>query len=327
MLTFEIFDGEYATPEYSSLEISPLINGAPLADILQALVKKERAVCHEHLHGLTSYIPYYDIADYMKDERSHRKLMFFCPTHPEKCGCDCEFSACLRKKGGAIIMDRFVQSCYGHAGKRAADYALDMRKFAFDENEYRAELERVKKAFDSKERTNMLLLPTAQMKAYRDGEETSFYVRGARKRTWIHPGSDESGKHEASADGCLDIIIPLEGMAPGDKILVRFDDIDWEYSTSDDETIVYGGHNKGYYYGVCVPDNDSLDRSNGNALSSFIVETMLLKDCPDRYLFRDIQFEIVKRKGSEKSDFIVLTVAWCSEEQENAEEIAINATW
>jgi len=325
-LTFDIFDGAFATSDYSSLEISPLVDSSPLADMLEKAIKScGSGACGEFSPMLETRLPCLDIADYMKQERSRRKLLFFCEAHD--CGCSCDISASLRHKGGAVTMDQFVHRRFCYDDNQVADSDLGLQPFVFEKNEYFSELERVKHVLAAKEQTDRLALPTAQMKVYHNEKEARFFVRSTDKHTWIHPDNDETRELEALADGSLHVIIPLGDKAPGDKILVCFDNIEWEHSAADEQLIVYGGHNEGFYYGICVPDDESSDSYDSNQESSFLMETVLLEDNPDRYLFRDIQFEITKCKERDRKDFIVITIAWCSDEKEYAEAIATAATW
>jgi len=320
-LTFTIFDGECATPEYSCVEISPVIDGFPLADMLGNAIKtwpcKER---RETPPGLECRLPYLDIADYMKQERSYKKRLFHCADYD--CDYGCDMTANIRHKGGSVVMDQFVYHCYNFIENQSVESSLDIKPFTFEKDEYIEELERVKRVVTAKELTDKLVLPTALMKVYHNDNEASFFVRSTRKNTWIYPDDDESQEYEAFADECLYVIIPLEDKEPGDKILVCFDNIKWEHESSDEEIIIYDGYNEGFHYGICIPDEESSEKSDGKSAVSFLVETMMLEEFPDLYLFHDIQFEIVKCKKRDKSDYIILTIAWCSEEREHAARIA-----
>ena len=324
-LTFTILDGENSSPEYCSLEISPHINGLPLSDIVLGVVLSgQDSFCREFRPKPEGCLPYVDVADYMKRSRSFRKRLFFCDNY--ECGCVCDFSASIRTKGSDVILDQFAHHCHNYDTGQSFDNALDIRSYVFEEKAFMAELERVCDALVTRGKTSSLALPTALMRVFLNDKETSFFVHGSRKNTWINPGSKNDREFEAFADGCLDVLIPLSDKVPGDKVLVCFDNITWEYETSDEQVIFYSGLSDGFHYGICVPDDDPSENGSGPA-SSFVVETMLLEEFPDRYLFNDIQFEVIKCKERNKSDFIVFTLAWCSAEKEHAADIVVSVIW
>ena len=323
-LSFAITQSEYATPKYSSLEISPQIDGTPLAVMLEKAIGSQCGeTCGGHLPRLERFLPYFDIADYMKQERSYRKTLFFCEAHD--CRCNCDITACIRRKGADITMDQFVLHC--DSANQGIDIALDLQRFVFDETAFGAELDRVRQVLASKEQTDELTLPTALMKIYHNGNVAPFFVHSTNRSVWIYPKNDPAREIEAFADGSLHVIIPLEGKKPGDIILVSFDNIEWEHDSSDEQVLIYGGHHDGFHYGLCVPDDESSGNYGGPPANPFLMETIMLEEYPDLYVFRDIQFEITKSKKRDRRDFIVLTVAWCSEAHKHAREIATAATW
>jgi len=324
--TFAIAQSGYATGEYSSLEISPQIDGSPLAGILErALDPLAAEICGGYAPQLEGFLPYFDIADYSKQERSYRKTLFFC--EDRDCGCNCDISACIRRKGDAMVMEQFVHHCYADDARQGADSALGISPFVFDKAAFDAELDRARHALASSEQADQLALPTALMRVYHNGCAARFFVRSTNRSAWVYPNNDMSKAYEALADQSLHVIIPLEDKKPGDKVLVCFDNIEWEHDSSDEQALFYSGHNGGYYYGICVPDDETAEDYKGKPESSFLVETMMLEEYPDLYVFRDIQFEVTKCKKRDKRDFIVLTIAWCSEEKKHARQIATGATW
>ena len=325
-LTFATAQSEYATPQYSSLEISPQIDGAPLAGMLEKAIESQCGeTCGGCLPRLEGPLPYYDIADFMKQERSYRKTLFFCGPHD--CGNNCDVSACIRRKGGGVAMDQFVLHCDSDNANRDVDIALDLQRFVFDETAFGAELDRVRQVLASKEQADGLKLPTALMKIYHNGKAAPFFVHSTNRSVWIYPKNDPTREIEANADGSLHVIIPLEGKKPGDIVLVSFDNIEWEHDSSDEQVLIYGGHHDGFHYGLCVPDDESSGDYGGSPANPFLMETVMLEEYPDLYLFRDIQFEITKSKKRDRRDFIVFTVAWCSEAHKHAREIATAAAW
>ena len=325
-LSFAIAQSEYATPKYSSLELSPHIDGAPLAGMLEkAIVSQCGETCGGCLPRMERLLPYFDVADYMKQERYYRKTLFFCGS-PD-CGSNCDVSACIRRKGSGVAMDQFVLHCDSDNSNRGADIALDLQRFVFDETALSAELDRVKQVLASKEQTDELRLPTALMKIYHNGKAAPFFVHSTNRSVWIYPKDNPTREVEAFADGSLHVIVPLEGKKPGDIVLVTFDNIEWEHDSSDEQVLIYGGHHAGVHYGLCVPDDESSGNYGGSPANPFLMETIMLEEYPDLYVFRDIQFEITKSKKRDKGGFIVITVAWCSEARKNAREIATAAAW
>jgi len=188
-----MFDGGHTTPEYSSAEISPHVNGLPLADILKKAIESRRdKACRDYSPKLDSYLPCLDIADYMKRERSYRKRLFYCEIYD--CKRSCNISACIRHKGGAVVMDQFVHHCYNYTTNQGAETDLDIQPFVFEKNAYFAELERIKQALAAKEQTDKLILPSALMTVYHNGKEASFFVRSTNKtpgfaQDMMYPGN------------------------------------------------------------------------------------------------------------------------------------------
>jgi len=330
-LSFILTDGEFTTSEYSSVEVMPAIDDILISNIIIEAISniKGISICREYSPKLSTCLPYLDIYDYGKLGNPHKKRFLYCTN--SCCKCSCWFHFNIHHFESVISIEQFVQWINNHPvlsnDHKRYDNQLDIRSVVFDRAEYFNELERVKRILISKEQMIELKLPTALLRIYHNDKVIPFFVRGARTRTWVYPDNDANLCYEAFAEACVDILIPIEDKEINDIIIAHFDNIVWEHNSSDERIVTYEGYNEGYWYGITIPDDESWENEDGKPSTPFFVEPLCLYKGLTISNFRDIQYEIAECDDCYDTGYIVMTLAWCSDKNEHAKDIATNVTW
>lgn len=329
-LSVTISEGEYTTEDYSSKEMTLLIDGVSIKEmILNASKSMNVKICQRESPMLNSCIPYLDIAEYQNLNTNSAKRILYCSrSYSNDCKYDCWFNVIISQNGPDVIWSRFIRKVYNRKENKTTAVELELQPFVFNKNAYLSLFERIMRSLISKEQTKELRLPTDKLMVFHNDKITPFFVRGASNRTCVYPDNDENLAYEASADACLEILIPIDNTKPGDIIHVKFDHIIWSYDSDDEDIRVYGGYHDHFYYGLCVPAYDTYDYDGAKLDIPFETCPLTMNDyLHDHFSFNELLLRITSCGESMRQDYIIMTIAWCSDQKKYSGEIATGVTW